>query len=305
MQSGIHPEIRTLSIDNHALSIYRLCPAKWFNQIQTGLVLKPGPYESEDEPSAKPVELSFGIALHKALDSLFLERSVTKASQVFRDSFESIHTDPKRNPGRADDILEQYAKQWLAQDDIPYDGLITEVPFALPLGQVRGADGGLWEVEYSGVIDKVFSMSDGSFEVMDHKTSISWNSQSLSIIYELSSQFLGYAWAVRQIEKPQDSVPVWLDLILLNPKIAQLQRDRFVYTQSQIAEWKMDVLSTAREMIYRWAIQHFPRHGRDACFSYNRPCQFVELCRSEGSRRDLIRETVYEKSKRWDPSDRL
>lgn len=304
MQSGIHPELRTLSIDNHALSIYRLCPAKWMNQIQQSLVLKPGPYESEDELRDRPVELSFGIALHKALDTLFLTRSVEKASEDFRSSFEFSGLDPKRNPGRADDILEQYFSQWLSHNDIPYEGLITEVPFALPLGQVEDSNHGLWEVEYSGVIDKIFSMPDGSFSVMDHKTT-SWNSQSLTTTYELSSQFLGYAWGVSQGRETQESIPVWLDLILLNPKTVQLLRDRFVYTQAQITEWRMDVLETAREMIYRWTIQHFPRHGRDACVSYNRPCQFVEMCRAEGPRRDLIRESVYQKSKRWDPADRM
>ena len=304
MQSGIHPNERILSIDNHALSIYRLCPAKWFNQIQNSLVLRPGPYESDDEPRDKSVELSFGIAIHKALDVLFLTRSIEQASQSFRDSFEFSGVDQKRNPGKADDILEQYQKQWLINNDIPYEGLICELPFALPLGRVKDADGGLWDVEYSGVIDKVFSMQDGSFEVMDHKTT-SWNSQFLTTTFELSSQFLGYAWAVCQIQNPQASVPVWLDLVLLNPKTTQLLRDKFVYTQNQIEEWKLDILSSAREIIHRWSIQHFPRHGRDACVSFNRPCQFVELCRAEVSRRDMIREAVYEKSKRWDPADRM
>lgn len=139
---------------------------------------------------------------------------------------------------------------------------------------------------------------------MDHKTT-AWNSQALTITYEMSSQFMGYAWAIQQIRQTtQDTFPVWLDLMLLNPKTTDLLRERFVYTQEHLSEWKEDVLTTADQIIACDTHEYWPKHGAEACRAYNRPCQFVELCRNYGPRRERVSSQLFTTGPGWDPANR-
>ena len=170
MQTGIDSKNRVIKLDNYSLSLFRECPRKYFHRIDSGLI-------PESSSQSLAPELLFGIAIHRAMDTLFNEQDPELACERFLDAYQPVPEDAKRTPGRGISIIEDYWERWSREND-RYDLSVSEVKFEVNIGKVPSLDGGApYAVYYGGLIDKVL-MRDDQVLLMDHKTS-SWESTYL------------------------------------------------------------------------------------------------------------------------------
>ncbi len=302
MRTGIDPTTHTLVVDNHSLDIFRTCPMKWQLQIQQALSLTPYTYAGEDpELTSVSIDAQFGIAVHKALNVLYLGNPLDQAKEAFLETFKGL-THAKLTPGRGCEILDQYYEVYLNPNEDCWDGIVVEQPFHFDIGKVL-YNSDLWRIVYCGIIDFI-GMREGVAQVMDHKTT-GWNSTFLIPAYEVSNQFMGYAWALHQIQgKTQPETTAILDLIVINPKKTDLSRDEFTFKSSDLDEWKREIIQTSWFMLHCHHTSIFPRYGKEGCTKFNRLCHFNEICRKYGTDRTDVLTALYTTTAGWDPEKR-
>jgi len=305
MKAGIYPNEHIIKIDNYALSEFRTCPRKFQHRIVESLVpggftKTPGQLKIPDPP------LLFGIAIHQALDSLFMEESLPLAIDVFLEAFQPVPEDKKRTPGRGIRLLENYAKQWQTQDKI-YDTIQSELYFEFDLDVVsvssrhRTSPSTDWKIVYGGLIDKILSHDD-QFICMDHKTS-TWESQYLVPSHQLSNQFIGYIWATQQIPEYSSCEHFIADILLMSPKNDSFYRSELDLNTDVVNEWKQGIMVTCSQIIQLYSADFFPMYGKDACTSWNRLCPYFDICGATHDFRSTVKSTQYSKLI-WDTAAR-
>ena len=86
MKTGIYKDEHIIKVDNYALSEFRTCPRKFQHRIAQALV--PGGISVSAESIKIPDSpLLFGIAVHKALDTLFMEEHLPSAVDAFLEAY--------------------------------------------------------------------------------------------------------------------------------------------------------------------------------------------------------------------------
>ena len=287
MKTGIDHDAKTIKLDNYTLSTFRECPQKYAYRIKEGLIAQPEGYGFTEEKSLPmPVELSFGIAIHKALDTLFNEQNLDLAIARFLEVFADPPEDKKRTPGRGVEVIEGYWDRWY-EADRKYDRVQSELSFIAPLGAIND-----YEVYYGGLIDKVLRSEDNEIILMDHKTS-SWESQYLVPAYALSNQFRGYIWGFNTISPTESADHLLVDILLLKPKNNDYFRSDIKADPSMIDEWKAGILQTAQMMLLCDQTDIWPLYGKEPCTNWNRVCTYFQLCDTEPSRRNAARNMLY------------
>ena len=289
MKTGINHTTKEIKLDNYSLSLFRECPRKYSNRIQQGLI----PHSSS---SGMAPELLFGIAIHRAMDTLFAEQDVDLACERFLDSYQPVPEDTKRTPGRGISIIEDYWKRW-SRDNDRYDLSVSEVKFELFLGSV-----GEYPVFYGGLIDKVL-IRDNKTYLMDHKTS-SWESTYLIPAYAQSQQFKGYIWAGQHPHLQLDNCnQLIVDVLLIKPKNNDFFRSEVRCNELDVTEWKSGILQTVELMLMCDQAGVWPQFGKESCTNWNRLCPYFELCDASQSLRPGMQEGLYT-VEHWDTDHR-
>lgn len=295
MQTGIDSKNRIIKLDNYSLSLFRECPRKYFHRIDSGLI-------PESSSQSLAPELLFGIAIHRAMDTLFNEQDPELACERFLDAYQPVPEDAKRTPGRGISIIEDYWERWSREND-RYDLSVSEVKFEVNIGKVPSLDGGApYDVYYGGLIDKVL-MRDDQVLLMDHKTS-SWESTYLIPAYAQSQQFKGYVWAARQINPAFAScTQLIVDVLLIKPKNNDFFRSEVICNEDDLEEWREGILQTIQMMLMCKHTNTWPQFGKESCTNWNRLCPYFELCDAKKSLRRGMMESLYT-TEFWDTSDR-
>ena len=303
MKAGIYPDERVIKIDNYALSEFRTCPRKFQHRIAQNLV--PGGFMADPHSIKIPdAPLLFGIAIHKALDAMFMQESLEIAQEEFLEAYQPVPEDTKRTPGRGLRLLEAYWKRWHEDDNI-YDTVTSELYFEFELGSMP-VYGESWTVVYGGLVDKILSVDDlqdsPKLLCMDHKTS-TWESQYLVPSFQLSNQFIGYVWATQQIPEYERCRDFIVDVLLISPKNDSFFRSELNMSQEIIDEWKRGIIVTCRQILSMHKDEFYPMYGKDACTSWNRLCPYFDICGASHGFRDTVQNTQYSELV-WDTSDR-
>jgi hypothetical protein len=294
MQTGIDTKNKIIKLDNYSLSLFRECPRKYFNRIDSGLI-------PESSSKSLAPELLFGIAIHRAMDTLFNEQDLELACVRFLEAYQPVPEDVKRTPGRGISIIEDYWERWYREND-RYDLSVSEVKFEVNIGKVRGPDNAEYEVYYGGLIDKVLMRNDQVF-LMDHKTS-SWESTYLIPAYAQSQQFKGYVWAARQINPAFAScTQIIVDVLLIKPKNNDFFRSEINCNEDDLEEWREGILQTIQMMLMCKHTNTWPQFGKESCTNWNRLCPYFELCDAKKSLRRGMQSSLYT-TEFWDTSDR-
>jgi len=298
MKAGIYPDERVIKVDNYALSEYRTCPRKFQHRIGEALVpggftLTPDQIKTPDSP------LLFGIAIHQALDALFMMEDIDLAVATFLKAYQPVPEDTKRTPGRGVRLIENYAKRWQDEDNT-LDTVQSELYFEFELGTVL-VQNEKWAIMYGGLIDKILSRED-KLLCMDHKTS-TWESQYLVPSHQLSNQFIGYTWACQQIPEYHKCNNFIADILLMSPKNDSFYRSELMFDSSVITEWTVGILTTCQSILYMYCNEFFPMYGKDACTSWNRLCPYFDICGASHDFRSTVKGTQYSKLT-WDTSAR-
>jgi hypothetical protein len=243
--------------------------------------------------------LLFGIAIHKALDAMFMQESLEIAQEEFLEAYQPVPEDIRRTPGRGLRLLEAYWKRW-HEDDSRYDTVTSELYFEFELGSMP-VYGETWKVVYGGLVDKILAV-DNKLLCMDHKTS-TWESQYLVPSFQLSNQFIGYVWATQQIPEYENCNDFIVDVLLISPKNDSFFRSELNMSQDIIDEWKRGIIVTCKQILSMHKDEFFPMYGKDACTSWNRLCPYFDICGASHGFRDTVQNTQYSKLV-WDTSAR-
>ena len=298
MKAGIYPDERVIKVDNYALGEFRTCPRKFQHRIEQNLV--PGGFMADPHSVKIPdAPLLFGIAIHKALDAMFMQESLEIAQEEFLEAYQPVPEDARRTPGRGLRLLEAYWKRW-RDDDKAYDTVTSELYFEFELGSMP-VYGESWTVVYGGLVDKILDL-DGKLLCMDNKTS-TWESQYLVPSFQLSNQFIGYVWATQQIPQYESCNDFIVDVLLISPKNDSFFRSELNMSQEIIDEWKRGIIVTCQQILSMHKDKFFPMYGKDACTSWNRLCPYFDICGASHGFRDTVQNTQYSKLV-WDTSDR-
>ena len=138
---------------------------------------------------------------------------------------------------------------------------------------------------------------------MDHKTS-SWQSESLLPAFSLSNQFMGYVAGAQQF-LPAGAYcdTIIADVLCIWPKKNAFMRNPLTFTEERLNEFRIGILQTVRHMLMDYQDNRFPRHGRDACTLWNKPCTYFEICNASAKMREGVKSFNYSKVP-WDTEQR-
>jgi len=235
---------------------------------------------SGNEPPPTSAPLLYGSAMHTALDHLYGEQSTKEAGKAFLEAFQPPPDDPKRTPLRGIQMLTEYWEEWESIVD-NYSNIICETSFRAPLGEVKHPiTGEIWDVIYSGLIDKIVTGPDGNVFCIDHKTS-TLQTAALAQSYNMSNQFQGYMYGARHA--PGLGFPVdylIIDLLLLHPKNNKFERHVLEYNEERQEDWRKDILATIRQILLADSDDVWSRYGQQSCVTFHQLCQFYRLCNS-------------------------
>lgn len=276
------------AFDYTALSTFQTCRRKYDLRMNKG-------YTKKQE--LKPVH--FGKAIHNALDSWYKDKDVAKAVDIFKANFtEDLEIDDKRTNKMGEWIITNYDKQYRDQE---HELVECERTFSIPLAQ---------DFDFVGRIDKIVKW-DGCHWVMDHKTTSSLGYTYFNMA-EPNLQFMGYAWAGRQLG--YDIKGVIVDALLVakgllpsdattgtrkNPNLVPFARYDVYYKQEHFEEWKDTVTRIRHEIsgcegkVGAW----YPNF--DACVHFGE-CTYRRVCKEDQAIRQRILDQDYEIDM-WDP----
>jgi hypothetical protein len=306
MKSGLYEDTKVFSTDNYTLDLFRQCPRKFWWRIGKDLSRKPSGYHStaDTKTISHAPELQFGIAMHKGLDELYLGHGVDAAHAAFLESFGDCD-DPKgkRTPGRGMRIITKYDRQWHTEDE-QWETIQCEAKFELNLGEILG-----YTVLYHGALDKIRRRRDAPtvINIVDHKTT-SFAHGAMMQTWEISNQFYGYYAGARGLMGPDADISFTTDVLIINPKSDDFQRQTISPTAEQLAEWRTGILATSESVIRQWLkadgdFKQFPKHSPSRCFDYMRPCAYLDLCTSISAHIPMTLDAMYYPDP-WDPAER-
>ena len=305
MISGIYPETKTILLDNYAMSNFRTCPRKFQHRIVERLVPGGdmfggmGMMGTDSEPAPTPSPLLFGIAIHKAMDELWVGHGVEAATAAFLERYQPVPEDRKRTPLRGTELIEEYANRW-SFELTQLETVQNEIKFSQQVGTLE-LDGELWEVFGGGIIDKLYTMKgrDDLFYVCDHKTS-TWESESLIPSFNLSSQFMGYvAGAAAFLPEGCECSTCLADVLCVYPKNNKFYRSDILFTHDILTEWKENILQTASMIMSCYTTEVWPMFGKDACTGWNKLCSYFDICDASKQFRPTVRTSLFTESA-WD-----
>lgn len=261
-------ERRRVYVSNNSLSAVVECSTRV--AVQYGQELS---FETEKDAA------NVGTVVHTVLHQYVLGLSRAECAALLRAEYERLGllgrievTDRLGYPNVAE-CLEAWFDQnpW---ETLPYRIRLehAEVKFAVPLCEVQGANGTVWEVWFRGVMDGLGVMKgDGSWRVIDNKTT-GFLGPEKSRLYAMGSQFSGYVWAARELGYPVSGVIAQVIVLPWLPGSdtagssrsckkhgvkyrecrrlhAEHRRVEVLRTEGQLELWKQDAVRLARRYV--------------------------------------------------------
>ncbi len=287
-------------IDASKVDTLNLCPTKYEYRYEEHLV----PIEEEDLTTG----MSFGFAIHKALESLYSAsafdlvecpqpdcrycRSGNKIPRIVGEFLSAYPSDPSdphnpRTRNRGIEIIESYLTRWRRE---PFSVEAVEVPFEIAFHDFK----------YLGRMDLIVRW-DQAVMPMDHKTTSRFG-EMFDQQFKLSTQITGYIVATSLATGEQVSQAL-INAIRVTTKIDPAESfHRIITTRTpeDINRWKADVQS-AISRIRQYRIDGFwPRNAPFACSAYNRRCEYYSLCTAGSATAETLKETAFTRLP-WNP----
>lgn len=200
--------------------------------------------------------------------------------------------------------LIEYSVVW--QDEQSYIDIVsTETPYQIPL-KIRPEEEKLFpnlvgkDILFTGIIDAIIQQH-GHTWALEHKTTGSWLKKVINS-HKRSPQVIGYYWAARELSKGERIVEgIKINLHFLSSTKSKVtgnwgkirtdfERDSQVYSDADMENWRTSSLYTLDKMEDLHSKNFFPMN-LDNCYTYNRDCQYTELCeQNRESLEDVITE---------------
>jgi hypothetical protein len=288
------PEI----LDSTMLAAFKACPQKFFKT-----------YVEDWKPKEPSVHLHAGAAFARGLEvarRAFYEKGRSADDAIaeglgalwqFYGSFE-CPPESAKSPERVAGAYEFYwANYPLEKNDpitLPSGSRGIEFSFVEPLPLPHPETGN--PILYSGRMDMIANYAGGVF-IVDEKTT-SYMGPTWSRLWDLRSQFTGYAWGCRQSGIRVDGVVV-RGISILKTKY-ETQESISYRPDWQVERWLDNTCWQIEQMLARWRAHYWPHNLDSACTDYG-GCAFRRCCLSQDETPWL--ETEFVKHK-WNPITR-
>jgi hypothetical protein len=277
--------------DSSKLSLFMLCPQKYKYRIIESLV--------GTEPE---FALQFGIAIHKGLETIYNgsynkpaanHDGITRLTyqQAFLDSYPEEPEKGPRTKATGLMLLTAYIQKWQNE---PFDVLGVEVPFAMPFNDAQGK----LDFYVVGRMDLVIKWNDDVMPV-DHKTT-RYFGDHFELGFKVDLQPTIYIIATQSGDK--QATKAVINAIRVNEKISDDSFVRKITTRTpeELATAKREIVRHVKNIRMCAEREFYPRHGPQACFAYNRTCEYYSLCVASSSQAATLKETAYRREV-WQP----
>lgn len=274
----------TLFIDNSSLEHFTTCP----RQALYSLVRKL-------KPAGERTALNFGGIIHKILEARYractaLHAQTPDVTAVMMATAEREYAkwqppeDDYRTFSCAVELIRRYEENYpfeqfevvRGRDGSP----MIEVPFAIPLGEIK-LDDKTVKIVWQGRIDLAYvSENGGGLYVMDHKTT-SVMGPSYFSSFTISHQMYGYAWAVEQLCSRQVTAVVINALGVRKPtrtgNAFEFKREVVPVQWGLLDEWERDTLYIVADFVEMCRRGYLPKHTA-WCNGKFGQCPYFKVC---------------------------
>lgn len=279
----------TLFIDNSSLEHFCTCPRQALYSLVRRL-----------KPAGERTALNFGGIIHKILEARYractaLHAQTQEVTAVMMATAEREYQkwtppeDDYRTFSCAVELIRRY------EDAYPFEQFevvrsrdgspMIEVPFAIPLGEIKLEDKTV-KIVWQGRIDMAYlSENGGGLFVMDHKTT-SVMGPSYFSSFTISHQMYGYAWAVEQLCGRQVTACVINALGVRKPtrtgNAFEFKREVIPVQRGLLDEWKQDTLYIVADFVEMCRRGYLPKHTA-WCNGKFGQCPYFKVCTLESS----------------------
>lgn len=268
--------------DNTKLALYRLCPQKYYYRIEQGLV-----------PKGTDYALAFGIAIHKALETIYdgtykdKTDDMYKYQKVFLDMYTSEPEKGHRTRAIGLELLTHYLVRWQNE---PFEVIGIETPFVLHMS----------DFALVGRIDLLIKW-DELVMPLDHKTT-SFFGEHFELGYKLDPQPTIYMKAVDNLYRGQSVMKAVINALRVTNKITDESFVRKITTRNsrEVDKCFADIRDTVGKIRQSAECNVWPRSAPQACFAYNRTCEYYALCTSHNDQHTTLRDNAYNREM-WQP----
>ncbi len=270
--------------DYTTLSVFQTCRKKYYYFAVRQL-----------RPKVKAPALSFGGAIHDALDAYYSTKSMDAGISAFKKNYSDIEGDDLRTVENGVNVLEHYAQIYKHEPFEP--ATKPEEGFAVPIGDI------MW----GGRVDLPVNWN-GQNWVMEHKTTTILRS-NYPIPFTIDKQLTSYVVGMELLTGKKyvgcivNVLEVWKKnmRITSRTKTPEQRFARFPFMRSKMLKerFKLNILRIVRDI--KWCEENnefYEAENRDACFTYNKPCPYLDLCRYGASEEIIKRDFVEEV---WQP----
>lgn len=295
------PGIFELEFDNTKKELFETC-----NRAAEYYIIR------KRELDREGAALLAGGVLHQALAQRMqnLPGWGEKQHQTIIDAYVSTTISPEewRTPELLIDAIISYNKTYpIDKEPFTVVDNAVELPYRLLLGEVTigSTIPGFGHIQtikcfFTGRIDAVVNWDVPM--VLDHKTT-SMEGQSFYDDFKISSQMLGYTWACRQLGYPVQGLV--LDAIAWRKptktgKGTTFQRQRYYYSDDQIAEWKKDTFAHITDFLEHFCKGYFPKSTK-WCFGKYGQCQYFDVCTQPVEHREGLLMSALYRDVTWSP----
>lgn len=270
--------------DASRIELYQSCPRRYYHKYVLRLVPK------EQAPSTSAM---FGVGLHGALASIYVGDFAeyvpcvhneppsqedgfciycrSAGGQIRKMFNEFLKEFPKELEHKVYTqhlgllLTAKYLERW--QRDPLRDGTVgVEVTFSVDLGGIP----------YVGRLD-LLATWDKIMYVTDHKTK-SRITDNFIRGFKLDAKMSSYMWAVSELmQEPVHKGMINTVLVANNITRDSFSRFETSRTMSDIAQWEDNALRILDDISHDSARDFFPMNSQ-ACFSYNRECEYYRIC---------------------------
>jgi hypothetical protein len=270
--------------DNSTISCFQTCRRKYYFRHVLHL-----------QPKIKGTALLFGSAIHEGLDTYYITKDVEKAVDSFRANYQDREGDEIRTLAIGEKLLRTYAKKYANEPFTPIDK--PEEGFVFPIGDIL----------YGGRMDLPVDW-DGQLWVVEHKTTTRLTGSYFDQ-FELDKQITGYIVGIEEYYGRKctgcvlNVMEPWKEPIRKTSK-TKAPFDHFLRKAIQRStalkdRFKYNVQCIVRDILWCEENNEFQEaEKKEACFYYNRPCPFLNLCIYGADEKFIKRDYIVSK---WEP----
>lgn len=256
------------------------------------------------EPATKAPALIFGANIHLALaawyDSLKrqepFDMRLNAAMIAFRLGMEADrgeYSDPEKYDEdfvRGQILLQAYAVEYPAEG---WQVLEVESPIEY---EFENGD------KFTGRMDLVIE-NQGRIWIVDHKTT-GWSMSSLSRSLQVSDQGTGYLWLWNAVRPDTPAHGIIFNIMRQYKNNNNFKQIPVMKTDEDIERFKRESGFVLNQIAEKVSDPNaiWPRNT-GACFMFNRPCQYLDLCFGSSYAEGLIGSTYKERQGPPEPTD--